>query len=583
MKKRSIARWGAIAVAGAVVTALTACGGTPTGSDTSDNAGGTVTYLGVGGQWEGTDPASVYYGNELAALRRLVYRGLVAFPITDDANPAPVGDLATDAGTTDDGGLTWTFTIKDGATWQDGTEITGDDFIYGLSRSYDETLVNGTGVGTTYLGQYAPTVVDAGYTGPFTSSDDAKAVFDEHFFADGQTVTYKFDVAWPDFPYAAASLFTTDPYQESFDDGTTLWEINSNGPYILDGGEFDSATGGLFVRNDNYDASTDSTDLREALPDEFNFEFVSDTDVLFQRLVADAGDDQTAFTDANIPATFYSQITGDVADRTVTSTSPYTRFLEINSLTVTDPKVRRALSVALDKNGVIEAWGGENWGEPSTTIIAKALPGYQDNASFADDNPDGDPEAAAALLAEAGVPNPEITFAFADTPTNQKLVPVIQQSWEAAGFVVTLNPIATDATPGYYGQMSDRDKNGNKVDVFFAGWASDWPSLFGVVVPILQSNPDDVQYGVGFNYGFYSNAEVDDLIDQAFASTDATEQASLLAQADEVAGADGAYVPIANQKNYFLYGSSIGGFLPDVASSYYPDFGSIYIVPEESE
>jgi peptide/nickel transport system substrate-binding protein len=98
-----------------------------------------------------------------------------------------------------------------------------------------------------------------------------------------------------------------------------------------------------------------------------------------------------------------------------------------------------------------------------------------------------------------------------------------------------------------------------------------------VIVPILQSNPEGAESGVGFNYGFYSNDEVDDLIDQALAATDPTEQASLFSQADAIAGADGAYIPVVQQKNYFLYGSNIGGFLPDVASSFYPDFGSIYV------
>lgn len=579
MKKRTIARWGAVAVAGVVVaTALTACGASTGGS--SENAGGTVTYLGVSGQWEGTDPASVYYGNEIAAFRRLVYRGLTALPITDDPNPVPIADLATDTGTSEDGGLTWTFTIKDGVKWQDGSPITGEDFVYGLSRSYDETLVNGTGVGQTYLSTYAPSVTEAGYSGPFTSTPEAQAVFDEHFFADGQTVTYKFDNPWGDFPAAAAGLFTTDPYQKSFDDGSTLWEINSNGPYILEEGEFDQATGGTFVRNEEYDPATDSTELREALPDQFNFEFVSDTDVLFQRLVADAGDDQAAFSDANIPATFYSQITGDVADRTLKSTSPYTRFLFINSLSVTDPDVRRALSLALNKEGVIEAYGGDNWGEPSTSIVSNAVSGFQPNPSFADDNPAGDPEAAKALLAGA---TPEITIAYAVSPTNEKIVPVIQESFEAAGFIVSTYPIASDATPGYYGQMADRNKNGQKVDVFLGGWAADWPSISTVVPPILRSNPADAEFGVGFNYGFYSNAEVDDLIDQALASTDPAEQADLFSQADAIAGKDGAYIPVAQQKNYFLYGSRIAGFLPDVASSFYPDFGSIYVIPAGSE
>jgi len=576
MKKRSIARLGAIAVAGVVITALTACGASTdeTGGSTG-NTGGTVTYLGVAGQWEGTDPATVYYGNEIASLRRLVYRGLTALPITDDPNPVPVADLATDTGTSDDGGLTWTFTIKDDVKWEDGSPITGEDFIYGLSRSFDETLVNGTGVGVTYFSSYAPSVVDAGYTGPFTSSDDAKAVFDEHFFADGQKVTYKFDNAWGDFPSAAAGLFTTDPYQASFDDGSTLWEINSNGPYMMEDDEFDGATGATFVRNPEYDPSTDSTDLREALPDQFNFEFVSDSDVLFQRLVADAGDDQTAFADANIPATFYSQVeSGAIADRTLKSTSPYTRFLFINSLTVTDPDVRRALAVALNKDGMIQAYGGENYGEPSTSIVSKAVSGFEENPAFADDNSAGDPEAAKELLGGA---TPEITVAYAISPTNEKLIPVIQQSFEAAGFKVTPLGIAADAVPGYYGQMAAKDKNGQKVDVFLGGWAADWPSMSTVVVPILRSNPADAESGVGFNYGFYSNPEVDDLIDQGLAATDPAEGASFFAQADAIAGADGAYIPVVQQNNYFLYGSKIGGFLPDVASSFYPDFGSIYV------
>jgi peptide/nickel transport system substrate-binding protein len=578
MKKRSIARVGAIAVAGAVITALTACGAS-TGGD-SESSGGTVTYLGVAGQWESTDPAAVYYGNELASLRRLVYRGLLAFPISDDPDAAPVADLATDTGTTEDDGLTWTFTIKDGAKWEDGSPITGEDFVYGLSRSFDETLVNGTGVGITYLATYAPSVVEAGYTGPFTSTPEAQAVFDEHFYADGQTVTYTFDVPWADFPLSAASLFVTDPYQESFDDGSTLWEINSSGPYMMEEDEFDGATGATFVRNPEYDPATDSTEVREALPDEFRFEFVSDSDVLFQRLLADAGDDQAAFTDANIPATFYSEITGDVEDRTAKSVSPYTRFLEINSLSLTDPVIRRALSLALDKEGVLAAYGGENYGEVSNSIMSTGLAGYADNTVFSEDPAEGDPEAAAAMLAENGTPNPEVTLAYAVSPTNETIVPVIQQSWEAAGFVVSTYPIAPDATPGYYGQMADRDKNGQKVDVFFAGWGADWPSASTVVVPILRSNPDDAQYGVGFNYGFYSNAEVDDLIAQGLAETDAAAAAEFFAQADSVAAADGAYIPMVNQSNYFLYGSRIGGFAPSGVSSWYPDFGSIYVESE---
>jgi len=568
MTKKLFSRLGVTALAGVVAVSLAACGTSTEGGEDTGAKNGAVTYLEVAGIYDGVDPAAVYLGTEIAAFRRLVYRGLTALPITDDPNPEVQADLATDTGTTDDGGLTWTYTIKDGLKWEDGSDLTAEDFLYGLKRAYDSDLTNGTGVGTTYLAQYAPSV---DYAGPFVSTPEQDASFAEHFSVEGNTITYKFDVPWPDFPLAAAGLFTTDPYQESFDNGTqNLWKINSNGPYKLEGGDFDNNVGGKFVRNENYDPATDSKDLREALPDVVNFEWVADPDTLYNRLVADAGDDQYAWTSGNIPANFYSQITGPVADRAVESTSPYTRFLMINSLTLTDPDVRRALIVATNKTGVIQAWGGDHFGTPGTSIIASALPGWVENPTNAADNPDGDAEAAKALLKGA---TPAITYAFADTPINQAVAAVLQESWQAAGFVVTLNPIAPDATPGYYGQVSQKEKG---FDVFMAGWASDWASLFAVVSPILYSNPADATAGVGFNYGFYSNPEVDALIDEATNSTDPAEQVTLLQQADALAAEDGAYVPLLNQKNWFLHGSKIGGFLPDAASSYYPDFGSIY-------
>lgn len=571
MKKTLFSRLGVTALAGVVAVSLAACGGSSDSEKPTGATNGTVTYMEVAGIYDGVDPATIYLGTELAAFRRIVYRGLTALPITDDPNPKVQADLATDTGTTDDGGKTWTFTIKDGLKWEDGTALTAKDFLYGLKRAYDSNLANGTGVGTTYLAQYAPSV---DYAGPFTSTPAQEASFDSHFSVDGNKITYKFDLPWPDFPYAAAALFTTDPYEQSFDQGTkNLWKINSDGPYKLEGGDFDNKVGGTFVRNKNYDPSTDSTDLRQALPDTIKFEWVADPDTLFNRLVADAADDQTAWTSTNIPATFYSQITGGLTDRALETTSPYTRYLQINSLRLTNPDVRRALVLATDKNGVIQAWGGDHFGTPSSTIVSSALPGYVANPSTSGDNPDGDAAAAKALLEKAGVPNQPITYAFTDTPVNQAVAAVLQASWEKAGFVVTLNPIPTDATPGYYGQVSQKDK---PFDVFLAGWAADWPSLFGVIPPILQSNPADATAGVGFNYGFFSSSKVDDLIAQATAAADPKDQVSLLQKADAQAEAESAYVPLLNQKNWFLHGSKLGGFLPDAASSFYPDFGSVY-------
>jgi peptide/nickel transport system substrate-binding protein len=584
MTKKLLSRVGVVALTGVVAVALAACSsGAATPSATSSGQkGGTLTSLDVTGEYSGTDPVGVYLGVEIANFRRLVYRGLTALPITADKNPKVVADLATDTGTTKDAGKTWSFTLKKGLKWQDGTAITCADLQYGLSRSYDASLVAaGGGVGLTYFGDGSYNLIDPSdpsydlateYTGPLTGKADAQAHFEKAASCSGNTITYHFQNAWADFPVAAAALFSTDPYEKSFDKGTAnLFTINSNGPYKLQGTKFDQNAGGTFVRNSNYVASTDSTDVRKALPDVIKLEFVDSPETITERLIADSGADQAAYSPINIPADKYSEINSSFSSRVETTTSPYTRFLEINSNTLTDPNVRSALIAATDKAGVIKAEGGDKWGTANGTIVAGAIPGFQDTALNKID-PAGDIAKAKSLLAGK---TPEIRFAFSDSSTViEQVAAVLQQGWQKAGFKVTLVPIAKDAKPGYYVQVGTDPK---PIDVFFAGWAADWPSLFAVVPPILQSNPKGATFGVGFNYGFYSNAKVDDLIKQANAATDTATQQKLLNEANDAAAADGAYVPLANQNNYFIYGSKLGGFLPDVASSYYPDLGGMYV------
>ncbi len=587
MTRKWLSRTTVVAIIGAVAVGITGCAssGTTSPSSTSGTAvkGGTVTWLDVSNEFSATDPVGVYLGEEIAGLRRIVYRGLTALPITKDKNPKPVADLATNTGVTKDQGKTWSFTLKSGLKWQDGKAITCADLQYGLSRSYDASLVSpGGGVGLTYFGDGSYNLIDpsdpsydlsTSYAGPLTGTAEAQAHFNKAASCSGNTITYHFQNAWADFPSAAAGLFSTDPYEKSFDKGTAnLFTINSNGPYKLQGSTFDPQVGATFVRNPEYTASTDTPSVtRAAYPNTIKFEMVASVETITERLIADAAADQTAFTPANIPSDKYSEVSSVASSRLVTSTSPYTRFLEINSNTLTDPTVRSALIMATNKTNFIKAEGGSKWGVATSTIVSSAIPGFQQN-SLSKVPAAGDTAGAKKLLAGK---TPTIRFAFADASTTiEQVAASLQQDWQAAGFKVTLDPISTSAKPGYYPQVGSDPK---PIDVFYAGWAADWPSLFAVVPPILQSNPKGATFGVGFNYGFYSSSTVDGLIKQANKATDIPTQQKLLNQADDAAAKDGAYVPLANQNNYFIHGSKLGGFLPDVASSYYPDLGAMYV------
>ena len=87
--------------------------------------GGTITLLMVA-DFEHLDPAQNYV-NVQQIVAELFQRTLTVFRDHPDGSFDLVGDLATNTGVTTDGGLTWTFTLRDGLKYEDGSPITSQD------------------------------------------------------------------------------------------------------------------------------------------------------------------------------------------------------------------------------------------------------------------------------------------------------------------------------------------------------------------------------------------------------------------------------------------------------------------------
>ncbi|WP_372733450.1 ABC transporter substrate-binding protein [Nocardioides sp.] len=576
MRKRMVALGGATAM---LMATLAACGGDSgssgnngDGNDTPSAKGGTLLYL-QHFPFESTDPQRIYYGVELANFRRTLYRSLVAFPFNEDPDIAntPVPDLATDTGTSSEGGAVWSFTLKDGIKWEDGSDITCEDFKYGASRAFaDDILTGGAGF---YLKGYLD-IPEGGYSGPYSGKGQEN--FDKAVTCDGNTITYRFNKPWPDFPLSVASLMATDPYKESFDKGDkSKFTVLSNGPYKIEGNKWNVNKGATLVRNEEYDPSTDSPDLlRQANPDQIDYELYTESEPIIERLIADGGDDRNAVTAARIPPSFFSQIEGPIADRATLVESPYNSYLVPNHEKLTDVKVRQALALATNMNGRLQTLGGDKAGVPAYSIINPGLPGYSEQEQFTGHD-DGDPEGAKALLEEAGVTLPyPITFTYGQSDTNDKAAAVLAEGWEKAGFKVKLDPLADT----YYDIISLPDKES---DVVLAGWGADWPSAMTVLPPLFDSranfatDDDGNVTNLGQDYGAYQSDEFESLVDQAATAPDIDTQNDLLTQADTLLANDVAYIPLDTTSFYWLRGSGITGFMTDAASSSYPDLGPI--------
>lgn len=570
----------AVAAAASMSVALAACGGgsdngTKSSGGSSTEAGGkggTLTYY-IFAALEHTDPQRTYVGRDITNWSRTVYRSLVTFPISEDPKKGttPVPDLATDTGQSSDGSKTWKFTIKDGVKWEDGKPITCEDFKYGASRVFATDVITG---GPNYLLTYldVPEGKDGLplYTGPYQSSAEGKAAFDKAITCEGNTITYHFKKPWADFPLAIASLHMMDPYRQDKDQGDkSNYQIFSNGPYKLEGA-WDKQKGGTLVRNPNYDPSTDSPDVRKALPDKIVFDIGKTAEQVTDQLIADSGQDKYAVTERRIPSAYYSQITGDVAKRAVTVTSPYTDYLVPNFKRLTNLQVRQALLASTDATGWVTAGGGDKAYEESHDIVNPAVKGYQPDLFPAGP---GDPEKSKQLLQSAGVQMPyPITFTYPSTATADKQAAALKAGWEKGGFKVTLDGVANQDT--YYTNIQKPDQ---KADVIWAGWGADWPSAITVTLPLFDSRPNLTKNSNGQDYGAYKSAEFNALADQAYNATNLDEQTSILQQADKVLAKDVAYIPIDNAIFYFLRGSGVKNYMNTPASNGFPDLGPISV------
>ncbi|MBC3840190.1 hypothetical protein GXW82_08295 [Streptacidiphilus sp. 4-A2] len=341
--------------------------GTAAESDTPDPAvpgarsGGTVTVL-QETDFSHLDPARVYSApNQTADL--LLARQLTSYQYVGGVTRL-VGDLATGTGTPSDGDRTWTFTLKQGIKYQDGSPITAQDVKYGVERTFEATLSGGP----TYLQTWLTGKADysAAYPGPW-NGQDLPAIQTP----DSRTIVFHLTSPHADFPYAVA-MQAYSPVPKAHDTRSAFdLAPFSSGPYMIQSHQPDKSM--VLVRSPGWNQATDP--VRHAYPDEWKFEFGGQALDIDQRLIAANGSDTTAMT-------FSTLVTSDVAEqvlstpslmaRTVDQVSPFSTFFDINNRRVTDPRIRQALLMAFPREQVRQIFGGPLYGDYTNTILSRS-------------------------------------------------------------------------------------------------------------------------------------------------------------------------------------------------------------------
>jgi len=525
----------AVALAG--LLALAGCGANdPKKEEGGEAKGGKLTILSASTDIN-FDPAKSQ--NLAITTLGLVLRRLTTWDVQPGKPAVVVPDLATDTGKIGADGESWTYTLKDGLTYADGSAITTADIKYGIERSFAPELSGGLG--------YHKSLLTGGdkYKGPYTGGELASIET-----PDAKTIVFHLTTAYGDWPWIV-SMPAFSPVPKAKDDPK---KYNQNpvasGPYQVSSYQQGSLV--KLTRNPKWDAKTDQ--VRTAGPDEIDFQLGQETTVAAQRLIADTGDDRNAFGAGFVPPAQLVQIQANptAKERLVTSEPGALTYLALNTQRgpLKDVKVRQAIEYAVDKKAFQIASGGTTGGDPASTLITPGIAGRVDYNLYPAD-PAGDVAKAKQLLTEAGQTRLKLVLLSENDQVNLAKAQAIQQGLQRAGITVTIKPVTTDA----WIEVATGDKP--DFDLTVSGWQPDFPSANGNIQPLFDSTQIG---GGGYNLARYSQPEVDTLIAQATAEGDPAKAQALWAQADKRILQDAPVVPLLYAKNSFLHGSNVRNF-----------------------
>ncbi|MFI8104875.1 ABC transporter substrate-binding protein [Streptomyces sp. NPDC086023] len=506
-------------------------GGTPV-------KGGTLTIL-SNQDFSHLDPARNWVMPAMDFGTRLLYRTLVTFKSEPGkAGSELVPDLATDLGKPSNGGRTWTFTLKDGLKYEDGTPIKAQDIKYNVERSFSPDLTGGPDYAARYLAG------TKGYTGPLQGKhlDSVKT-------PDDKTIVFELNRPVAEFS-ATATLPTFAPVPQAQEKGTQYDSRPfSSGPYKIESYDRDKKL--VLVRNEHWDAATDT--VRKAYPDKFVVVMGLKGGQIDDRIIASAGADASAVSYSNMRPESAPKVLPkpEVKARLLAESQGCTTMLQLNTSRAPfdDVKVRQAFQYAVDKESMVTAGGGPAFNEIATAYLPSSLTGgaQADTLKIA---PAGDPAKAKELLKAAGKEKLKVSLAV--STGDKTRAEALQQGLSRAGIEVVIDTVDPGA---FYDVIGDTT---TAPDMTLAGWCPDYPSGSTFLPFVFDGRTIKVKGNSG-NYSQFKDDATIKRIDEISAYDDAQRARQGWIDLDAEIMQKAPAVPVVLERKPLLIGTNIAG------------------------
>ncbi|NUR61912.1 MAG: ABC transporter substrate-binding protein [Catenulispora sp.] len=506
----------------------------------STKTGGTINLI-SSASFDSLDPG-VTYAAQTWNLYRTFARPMMTYQHTPSGNQI-VGDLATGPGVQSNGGKTWTYTLRDGATFEDGKTITSADVRWAIERSNWSSLI---GNGPTYFRNILVPSSDQKFQKLDVYKDGDKAFDNIIVTTDPKKITFNLPQAFGEFDYVM-TLLQTAPVEKDKD--IAAGDAYSKRPVSSGAYKIASYSAGKelkLVRNDAYNQNSDPDKVHVALADAIDVQLGVDSAERDQRLLSGEADADvaSALTVANHAKVLQDPVlksqTDDSADGSIS-------YASINTQLITNVDCRQAIEYAVDKQTVLNQLGGKWGGDPASNMLPAIIPGAVQFPTYDFSIPKAQASLAKCKSEAPNLfPNGKLSFKIAaqvNAPDLQNAATAIQSSLAAAG-------IDTDVTLYPFGQYSQFCGNpdyarAHKLGMCLANWIPDWLTGYGMLDQLVTKN--GISSTGSQNFAFLDDSVINDLEKHALSSGDSTTQQQDWVKIDHRVMDLAAFVPLIHR------------------------------------
>lgn len=458
-----------------------------------------------------------------------VFDRLFEIKVNDDESTEIVNSLCTDYSVSDDG-LVYTFTLREGVKFTNGEDFTASDVAYTFKHLLSEKSVNAD-IPLEVVG--AQEYMDG-------TADEIEGLSVDGDYQISMTLLKPNAGFIAELSAPAVCIIDETTVEAAENFGIAVEDTIGTGPYIVT--EWVNGDHVTLESNENYWGGAPAVKkcILHFIPDS------STQNLMYQNGELDILD--LDFQDASIVASTYQT---QYADKLVSRNRLSLTYMSMNANDeyLSDPQVRKAIQMAVDRDTILQAVYNGN-GHLENGIIPTGVLGHNDNGTELAYNPDE----AKQILADAGYGDGDITFELAlDSSSNantQMVYQIVQQQLAAVGISAEIKT---------YDQSSwlAARKSGEMAS-FIGTWTMDYNDPANIMYTFFGSEENCVMRSVN-----YKDADVIARVAAASGIVDDDERyAEYQALEEKIIHEDFQWVPLYALNHLFAVGDQIESFIP---------------------